>query len=312
MYTVEISLLLFQEIVKLFLVMLMGFVLMRSGKLRPTDGKAVSIILVYIILPCVIIHAFQIDATPQVKEGLLFAFLVSLAIHIVFIIFSKLLQPVFGLKPVERVSMIYTNAGILIIPIITALQGTDYVIYSCAYAAVQLTLLWTHGSHTMCEKGEVHFLAIFKNINIVSIAIGTLLFLLQIKIPPLIDQTMASVGVMIGPVGMLITGMAIADTDLKEIFWRFRNYVASALRLIACPLVIIALCAVLPLTGLIHDGKAILMTVFICCITPTAAVVTSMAELYDQDASYSAELCVLSTILSIVTMPLMLFIFNEI
>ena len=52
------------------------------------------------------------------------------------------------------------------------------------------------------------------------------------------------------------------------------------------------------------------MTIFIASITPTAAVVTSLAELYDRDPSYSAELCVLSTILSIITMPVILYIFN--
>ncbi len=106
---------------------------------------------------------------------------------------------------------------------------------------------------------------------------------------------------------MLITGMAIADCDLKEIFLKARNYMPVFIRLIAYPVLLVALFAVLHLSGYVVDGKNILLTIFVASITPTAAIVTSMAELYDQDPSYSAELCVLSTILSIVTMPVLVF-----
>ena len=97
---------------------------------------------------------------------------------------------------------------------------------------------------------------------------------------------------------------------VKSIFLRMRSYLPIILRLIILPLIIIAVFTFFHVTGVITDGKKILMTIFIACITPTAAVVTSMAELYDQDPSYSAELCVLSTILSLVTMPVLIFLYQ--
>lgn len=306
----EISLILLKETIKLFLVMLMGFALIRTGKLSSSDGKALSVILVYLILPCVIIHSFQLDGAAQVKQGLLFALGAAVAVHLIFILLTTLIRPVFRLNAVEQASLIYTNAGILVFPLITAMLGPDYVIYPCAYMAVQLVLLWTHGTHLLCAQGEVNFRSIFCNINILAIAAGAALFAFQIKLPVLIDQTMASVGSTIGPVGMLITGMAIAECNLKEIFGRLRNYMPVLLRLVAYPLGLIGIFFVLGVSSAIDDGKAILMTIFIASITPTAAVVTSLAELYDRDPSYSAELCVLSTILSIITMPVILYIFN--
>uniref|UniRef100_UPI002659723F AEC family transporter n=1 Tax=uncultured Megasphaera sp. TaxID=165188 RepID=UPI002659723F len=306
----EISLILLQEIFKLFLIMVMGFVLIRTGKLKASDGRALSILLVYLILPCVIIHSFQIEAEDQVKTGLLFALGASVAVHVIFIILTALLRPALRLKAIEQASLIYTNAGILVFPLIIALLGTQYVIYPCTYMVVQLTLLWTHGSHLLCEQGEVHFKNIIGNINILAIIAGAVLFIFQIKIPPLLDQTMNSVGMMIGPVGMLITGMAIADCNLKEIFCKLHNYLPVLLRLVAYPFLLVAIFAGLHMASFIDDGKAVLMTIFIASITPTAAVVTSMAELYDQDPTYSAELCVLSTVLSIGTMPALVFVFQ--
>ena len=81
-------------------------------------------------------------------------------------------------------------------------------------------------------------------------------------------------------------------------------------RLIILPVLLVAIFSGLHIVNLIGDGKNILMTIFIASITPTAAVVTSMAELYNQDPSYSAELCVLSTILSIATMPALVFLYQ--
>lgn len=306
----EISLILLKEIIKLFLIMVMGFALIRTGKLKTEDGKALSVLLVYLILPCVIIHSFQIDAADEIKKGLLFAFGASVATHIIFIAVTACLRPVLRLKAIEQASLIYTNAGILVFPLITALLGPQYVVYPCTYMAVQLILLWTHGCYLLCGSGEVHLRTIVSNINVVSIIIGAVLFLLQLKLPVLVDQTMNTVGSTIGPIGMLITGMAIADCDLKEIFLKIRNYMPGLIRLIAYPIMLIVIFTILHINSYVVDGKNILLTIFIASITPTAAIVTSMAELYDQDPSYSAELCVLSTMLSIITMPILVFGYN--
>ena len=152
----EISLILLKETVKLFLIMLMGFALIRTGKLRSSDGKALSVLLVYLILPCVIIHSFQVEPSEAVRRGLLFAFCAAVAVHALFILLTAAFRPLFSLKAVEQMALIYTNAGILVFPLVTALLGTEYLIYPCAYAVVQLILLWTHGSCLLCgEQAQV-------------------------------------------------------------------------------------------------------------------------------------------------------------
>lgn len=305
----EVSLLLLQEIVKLFLIMCMGFALIKSGKLRSSDGRALSVLLVYLIIPCVIIHSFQIDAAEEVKQGLFFAFGAAVFVHILFIALTSLFRHVFRLEMVEQISIIYTNAGILVIPLVNAILGPEYVIYSCAFMVVQLVFLWTHGVHAMCPGETIQFSNIFRNINVMAIAAGALLFLFHLHLPALIDQTMALTGSMIGPVGMLITGMAIADSSLKEMFMKWRSYIPITLRLIVYPVILTAIFAISGMTNWVTDGKNVLMTVYIASITPTAAVVTSMAQLYGQEPVYAADLCVVSTLLSIITMPLLLYVF---
>lgn len=66
-----VSILLAKQVLKLFLILLLGYILVKSGKLKASDSKSVSVILVYLVIPCMIINSFQIDYTPQVRNGLI-------------------------------------------------------------------------------------------------------------------------------------------------------------------------------------------------------------------------------------------------
>ena len=303
----EASILLLQQITILFLIMAMGFGLVKWGKLKAADAKPLSVLLVYLILPCVIIHAFQIEITPTVLQGLGLAAVAAIGVHVILIVVTALLTRPLHLNAIEVMSSIYSNAGILIIPLITALMGPQYIIYSCAFMAVQLFFLWTHGSIVLSGRGDVK--AIFTNINLVAIAVGLLLFLFQWKLPYVIDETMNMVGSTIGPIGMLITGMSIAEQPLAVVFARRRNYFAVVLRLILYPLLLIGVMLFIPADSIFPGAKNIFTLIFIASITPTAAIVTSMAQFYERDAAYAAELNLISTLLSILTMPVLLFIY---
>ena len=93
---------------------------------------------------------------------------------------------------------------------------------------------------------------------------------------------------------------------------RRRHYVPVLLRLIICPIITVLLLRVIGAASWIPDGHSILLTVYLACITPACATVTSMAQLYDRDAEYSSALYVLTTLFSILTMPLMVWVFEVI
>ena len=178
--------------------------------------------------------------------------------------------------------------------------------YSCAFVIVQLILLWTHASACLQEGAKLEWKKILTNVNLIAIVAGALLYLLHISLPSPIVSTLSSVGAMIGPMGMLLAGMAIAEVPLKKVFCSPRNYLPVALRLIVVPIIVLLLLRVFHASDWIADGKAILMTVYLSAI----ATVTSMAQLYNRDAAHSSALYVLSTLLSIMTMPLMIGLFD--
>lgn len=306
----QISLLLAHEIAQLFLILLAGFVLVRAGLLRAADSKVLSVILVYLVIPCVIIDAFQIEDTPAIRAGLAVSFAAAAAIHLLFLVLTGLLRRFLGLDAIERATAIYSNAGALVIPLVQALLGQEYVIYSCAFIIVQLVLLWTHGSMILRGADALSWKAILTNVNLLSIAAGAVLYAGRIPLPAVLSGAMDDMGALMGPLGMLLAGMAIAESPLRQLVCTPRYYLTAALRLVVYPLAALVLLWATGMAALLPDGRAILMTVYLAAITPACTTITSMVQLYGQDAGKSSALYVMSTLLSIVTMPLMLAVFD--
>ena len=306
----QISLLLMEEIIKLFVIMFMGYAVVKAGLMKSSESKSVSVIMVYLVIPCVILNAFQVEYTPDVQKGLLLACAAAVAVHILFLLLTAILKKPLHLDVIERATIIYSNAGILVIPLVQELLGQEYVIYSSAYIAVQLILIWTHCKNMLCEEDKLEWKKVLLNINIISIIAGVVLFIFRIQLPSGAQDVLNMMNNMIGPLGMLLAGMVIAEVPLKTVFTRKRIYLSAALRLFIYPVFVLGLMKVIQTFASIQDSKQILLTVYLASITPACATVTSMAQLYDKDAAYSSSLYVLTTLLSIATMPVMVGLFE--
>ena len=305
----EISLLLAQQILQLFLILLMGYAVVRCGLLKAADSRVLSVVMVYLALPCVVLKAFQIDDSPALRTGLLYAFAIAVLLHLLFLALTAVLKRPLQLDVIEGATLIYSNAAALVIPLVRALLGEEYVVYSCAFVIVQLILLWTHCSTSLQGGGAIEWKKILLNVNLISIVMGAVLFFAHIPLPGQLLGALNTMGDMVGPLGMLLAGMAIAESTLKQLFCTRRYYLPVALRLIGYPAAVLAVLRLLNAAAWVPDGRSILMTVYLAAITPACATLTSMVQLYHRNAAQSSALYVLSTLLSIVTMPVMIGLF---
>ena len=306
----QISILLMQEIVKLFVIMFMGYAVVKAGLMKASESKSVSVILVYLVNPCVIVNAFQVEYTPEVQKGLILAVMAAVVIHLLYLLLTAILKHPLHLNVIERATAIYSNAGILVIPLVQVLLGQEYVIYSSAFITVQLVLLWTHCKSMLCEESKLEWKKILLNVNIISIFVGVILFVLRVSLPSGVQSVLGMMNNLMGPLGMLLAGMVIADVSMKNVFLRKRNYLSAALRLLIYPVLSLAVMKIISLFAPVSDFKQILLTVYLASVTPACTTVTSMAQLYDKDAAYSSSLYVLTTLLSIVTMPVMVYLYE--
>lgn len=303
--SMQISILLMEQIFELFLMILMGFIIVKAGIVKEEDSKVLSKIVLYLIIPCVIINAFQVDYTKKTVNGLLIALAASVLLQVVLLLVVFVMGKLFSLNEVETASIYYSNSGNLIVPIVTFVLGQKWILYGCVFMSVQLIFLWTHCKKIISRESSYDWKKIILNINMISIAIGAILFFTRIRLPELITNTISSVGNMIGPASMIVTGM-----DLKAIFANKRVYFISALRMLVIPLIALFLIKISHLATLSADAQKIMLIVFLAVITPSASTVTQMCQVYGNDAHYASAINVVTTLCAIVTMPFMVLLFS--
>ena len=306
----HISILLMEQIIQLFLMIFMGFLIVKAKLLNSEDSKILSIIVLYLIIPCVIINAFQVDYTPQTVKGLLIALAGSVMTQVILLIVVSILGRVFHLNEVEVASIYYSNSGNLIVPIVMFILGKEWVLYGCVFMSVQLVFIWPHCKKIISRESTYDWRKIVLNINMISIAIGIVLFLTRIHLPEDINSTLSAVGGMIGPASMIVTGMLFAGMDFKQIFASKRVYFVTFLRLIVVPAIALVLIKFSYLASLSSNGPKIMLIVFLAIITPSASTVTQMCQVYENDSQYASAINVVTTLLAIITMPLMVMLFQ--
>lgn len=306
----DIAFLLGNKILELTLIVLMGYALVKPKLLKSEDSKPLSIIGLYIISPAVMIEAFQIDYSPKILQGLMLSLGMAIFLHIVLIITGAILKRVLKLDPIEHATSIYSNGGNLIIPIVMSLFGKEWVIYATCFIVVQTFLFWTHLRLIIVGKGNLSLKVMLKNINLWSIFIGVLLFAFQIKLPNFINGTLSAVGIFIGPNAMLIAGMLIASIPLRSIFSSKRIYLITALRLLIIPLFLMMIVKLCGFSGWVENGETIAMISFLATTSPSAATVTQMALIFGNNAQKASAIYGVTTLLCVVTMPVVIGVYQ--
>lgn len=307
----RLSILLTEQIGTLFLVGFIGYMIVKLGILKESDSKVISWLVAYILSPCVIIESFQIDYTPEKLKGLGIAVAASIAAHSIYIVASRLMGKCLKLTPVERASSIYSNCGYLIVPLVTFVLGEEWVFYTSAYVMVSTVLIWTHMQSLLGgEKNGNALRKIIWNPNIIAIVIGLVLFFTGLRIPEVLENTIEGFGGAIGSVSMLVVGMLIGNMDLKWVFTRKRAYLISFFRLILFPAVTAVLFAFVVRLGIHPEAKEILLISLLAASAPAAVMVIQLLQIHDKDAGYASVINVMSVIFCIVTMPLIVLLYE--
>ena len=305
----EISFLLFKQIAQFFIMIIMGYTLVKLKIVKSEDSKVLSMVCLYLIMPCVIINSFLIDFTPEKLKGLGLAVGVAIVIHFVAWIFIKILGKVLNFNPVEKASVMYSNAANMVIPVVMSVLGDEWVLYSSAFVSVQLVLLWTHCKSMLSNEKGFELKKIYTNINLIAIFIGILLFITKIHIPSVLQGTLKSVGGTVAPISMIITGMIMAGAELKKVFVNGRIYLVLFFRMILFPFIVFLIIYFTGVTTVMDNGAMILLVTFIATITPTASSITQMAQVYGNNEQYAGAINIMTTVASIITMPIMVALY---
>lgn len=300
--------LLLLKILQLFTIMILSFVLVKAKILKSEDSTVLSKLSLWLFMPAVIINAFDMDITDEIMARLGAAFIVAFVIHFLLLLADIFFKKVFKATSVERASIMYSNAGNIIIPMVIYVFGEEWVIYSSAYIIVQQIFLWTHGV-SLFSGGKFSLKKILLNVNIIAIFVGFMLMLFNIRLPEFAGEVTSSLGSMLAPAGMIIAGMLAASVDFKRMLKNWRLYFVLISRLIVCPaIILILLKCIVPFIPL-ADIKTVMCIVLFASSAPSAATIMLLSQVYGKDSYYATAINAVTTVGCIVTMPLLVWLF---
>ena len=305
-----LSLILLKKILSLYIVLLIGFITVKLGLLKSEDNKTLSVFLVYVISPVNILSAFQMDKTPEKLNGMLLSLIGAGIVCTMFIIIARLLCRPLRLTPEEEISMSFPNVGNLIVPLVMSVFGSEWVVYSLGYIIVQTCYIWTYSKIRISRDKHVDIKKIILNPNILAIIVSFILFIFDIKLPEIAADAVDSVSASIGPLGMLMTGMILAGMDIKAAFMNGRVWLTALFRLILFPAIAVAVLRLSGLAAMNPNGTTILTITLMGASSPAMACVMQLASFYGKDVDHACAINVLTTILCVITMPLMIGLFR--
>lgn len=296
----EVILLLMQQNLIMFLYMFIGIFLYRKKLLTQAGSGDIGKLLLYIIMPVAIIKSYLQDFSMDMLLGLSLSFGASLAALLVSILISKL---AFGRKyPIEHFGAAFSNAGFIGIPLVQMTLGEDAVFYVASFVALLNILQWTYGVFVITEgKCRISIRTIITNPIVISFVIGLLLFFLPIQLPKLVTTVLSTISAMNGPLAMIVMGAYLGQLTLKELFLDKTVYFCTVIRLLVIPLATILLLSLLP-----KDYLVLKQTILIAASAPVGANVAIFASLHGKNYTQAVKDVCLSTILCILSYPIIL------
>ena len=286
-----------KQVLIMFLLSGVGYLMFKTKKISAEGSKSIGNILIYLSLPCVIINGFQVERTPETLMGLGLSALAAAVILALCILVSRLF---FKKDPIAAFAASFSNPGFFGVPLIVSSLSSGAVFYVAAFIAFLNLLQWTYGVAIMTgEKKGLKPVAVLKAPFMIAILIGLFFFLTGIKMPAMAGSLVSTIAALNTPLAMFTVGIYLAQTDIPGMFRRKANYAVSAVRLLIVPLVSVLLLALLPES--MHSMKMALLLAVAC---PVGSNVAVYAQLYDRDYPYAVETVVISTLFSLLTIPL--------
>lgn len=297
----------FQAVV-MFILLAVGFFLYKRKLLGDEATSQLSNITISVINPIVIFNAYQTEFDPQMARGLIYSMLLAFLGQTVLVAAAKIIvRPNRGSFEIERFAAGYSNCAFMGIPLVEATFGAEGVFYLTAFITAFNVFMWTHGVVLMSgEKPSVKSLSkILISPAILSIVLGLVFFFAGLRMPSVIQLPLNYLGALNTPLAMLVSGATIAKAGLLNGFKNRRIYFIQSFKLLIVPILLSALFVPTILFGV---SPTVVNTMLVAAAAPTASSTIMFAYKYEKDAEYASHHFAISTIASVITMPIVLAI----
>ena len=288
---------------QILLMLCIGFFLRKREIVTVEIRKGLSALLINVVLPCTVILSFMNDSilNSDLLMTCLLAVVISAIIQTVSIIASKFLFNRYEKMDANVLTygMIVSNSAFIGIPIIQSIYGSEAVMFASVFQIPIIVTMWTIGLALFKPIDHKHALkSVIRNPSVVAVLIGFIIMLTGIKFPIFITKTISSIASCTTAISMFVVGSILADIEWNNLLDKKVLFFCS-IRLIAYPFIVFIVLTFVNAPTLI-EAIAVIMTGM-----PAGSTAAILAEQYGCDAKFAAKLILVSTALSVITIPIL-------
>lgn len=287
------------QILAMVIMLACGYAAQKKKLVDEAGCAQMSNVVLFIALPAIMIRSFAIGFSMQKLYEAGLTFLIGIIVTIFMTIVARLCLPK---SRMQQFAAIITNSAYFGIPLVTSFLGTEYVFHLSIINILVIAYSFTVGSVLISgDKSQVSVKKIFTNPTIIATIIGFILFLTSVTLPKLVDTAVTSLANLSSGMAMVIIGASLARQNLADVLRKPENLKFCAVRLVLIPLLVLAGLMFVPNMSL--ELKLLILTVYSC---PAATIVVMFSSLYKLDVIEASNYVASSTLLALITMPLII------
>lgn len=294
----------FQTMLKLFLLLILGFVLFKCHIFDEYTNKKISALIVNVASPMLIISS--IAGVEGSNKSIVFLMIgAGILMYIGFIILGKIINRIFPFPkkdwPVYECMVVFANTGFMGYPVLLDVFGQEAVFYASLIHMAFNFFVYTYAIMCLTKGDDSEFILNFKQLltpGIILIFVGIFIYLFDIQLPSVLMDTINSVGSLTAPLSMMMIGSSLAVYPIKDSFTDWRSYVFAFVRLMIVPFVTMIMCR------LLHIDAYYANITIITNAMPVGSMVLMLATQYNANVKIVTRNIVVSTLLSVITIPI--------
>ena len=295
----------FQQMMVLFLIMGLGYVAGKTGTMTLAGNKTLSKVINCITNPCNILYSALCSQRTLSNGQVLRVMGIACCVFFVLILLAKPLPRLLKVLTQQRgqyqFMLIFSNIGYMGIPVISAVYGASAVFIVSIFIMVFYVVLYTYGVFLIRSgPSERPKLKTFLTPMVISAVVGLLCYLMGVQVGGVGEKTLDTLRRVTTPCAMLIIGCALSSVPFKSIWNNWRLYIIALIKLVLIPLV-----GFLLLKPLVADETTLGVIVAVLGM-PIASNFTILSAQYDQDQSLAASAVFITTLLSVVSIPILM------
>lgn len=293
------------QIIIMFIIVIIGVICYKAKLITDEGKKQLSSLVMYIVNPLLIFLSYQTDFRTDLLEGLIWTTIMAALTYAVFILLTRVIIRDKDNREtaIERFSVIYSNCGFMGTPLIFGVFGSEGVFLQNGFITVFNLCVWTHGIMSMKgQRDKSSVLRAFKTPALIAVFSGLICFFLQIRLPEIPYNALNHIAEMTTPLAMLVAGASVAGSNIIKSLKNPRIYLITFFKLIAFPLVALLIMLLLPAP---ETAKLITLIEIAC---PTAAIGMMFAINFNKNAEYSSQIFTVTTLLSMITLPFIVWV----